>query len=198
MHQNASHTEGDQKKNQQNRNNSHHTAGHPDAKYHKHRRDHREGYKHLKAVYHEFREQKNIFGQIDPCNDSPVGTHHFHTSRNPSGEEIPHRDAYKNKDRKIWFRRIKNNAKHDRIDQHHAKRFDQPPHPVQKRVGYLCLQICLRGADSVGKILSHITEKSDKVTLYFRHGNSFIQKPAGYACHKYTQHGAECNILDSI
>ena len=197
MHQYASNAKSDQKEHCQDRRHRQHASRYPHPEYNKHHRDNRKRHKHLETVHHKFREQQNIFGQIDPCDNPPVRTHHLHAPRYPSGEKAPHSNSDKNKNREILFRCIEHDAKHNRINQHHAERLNQPPHPVQKRIGHFRLQISLRGADSVGEIFFHVSKEPGRILPDLRHGNASVQKTTHRPGQAHADHRTAYHVFDS-
>ena len=159
MHENIAYPERKQKQNDKDRQHIYYTACRPYPENDHHHTHYTKGYHHLKPAHQHPGQQQDKFRHIDLCNDRTVASYQVYTAGHTSGKEIPHRQTDKNKYRKIPLRRMKHHPEHHRVDQHHAHRLDQPPQPVQIRIGHLRPQIRPGRANRVTGIVPDIIKE---------------------------------------
>ena len=159
MKQKTSDPKGDQPQCRQNGQSEDDVKGHGNPEGNEHDDHNAKGYKHLKAVYTHFYQQKDVFGKIDFGNYGLVLLDDAHALQHGLVEKIPKGDANENKYGKIFFSCRKNGAENKVVDEHEAQRLQDPPQPVQIRIGNFRFQLRFGRINGILPIFIHISLK---------------------------------------
>ena len=91
---------------------------------------------HFKCVHHHFYYEKNIFRKVNLGYNGLALFYDFYTLGHCLAEKDPHGISDKNKYGEIGLSCVKYSSENKGIDQHITKWFQNPPQPVQIRIGY--------------------------------------------------------------
>jgi hypothetical protein len=108
-----------------------------------HSYDDHKGDHHFKCIHTHSGNQKDIFWYIYFGNNCLIFLDEGNALYHITVKKVPHRDTDEDEHREILFFGIEDFSKDKGVDQHETKRFENPPEPVQIRIGDLRLQLSL-------------------------------------------------------